>query len=84
MECILIVISWEARTRTIVRQIAKSADFGSGHDLDLRSNFQHDFLRSNYTSFAASRKEKNDAGKINVVSLLNQKLLQKTLFANKR
>ena len=48
--------------------------FGSGHDLDLRSNFQHDFAWSNYTSFDASRQEKHDASKINVVSLLSQKL----------
>ena len=58
--------------------------FGSGHHLDLRSNFQHDLSRSNYTSFDASRKEKNDACKINVVSLLSQQLLQKTPFRKKR
>ena len=28
--------------------------FQSGHDLDLRSNFQHDLLRSNHNSFDAS------------------------------
>ena len=49
--------------------------FGSGHDLDLRSNSQHDFSRSNYISFDASRQEKHDAGKIGIVSLLSQKLL---------
>ena len=42
---------------------------GSGHDLDLRSNFQHDFLRSNYISFDAARQEKHDDGKINIVSV---------------
>ena len=50
--------------------------FGSGHDLDLRSNFQHDFSRSNYISFDAARQETHDDGKRNVVSLLSQKLLQ--------
>ena len=55
--------------------------FGSGHDLDLRSNFQHDLLRSYYISFDAPRQEKHDAGKISIVSLLSQKLLQKTFVA---
>ena len=60
--------------------------FGSGQDLNLRSNFQLDFSMSNYISFDASRQEKHDAGKINVVSLLSQKLLQKkkTIFAKKK
>ena len=57
--------------------------FGSGRDLDLRSNFEHDLSRSNYTSFDASKQEKHYAGKINVVSLLNQKLLQKKYFWKK-
>ena len=54
--------------------------FGSGHDLDLRSNFQHDLSRSNYISFDASKQEKHGASKINVVSLLSQKLLQNNCF----
>ena len=58
--------------------------FRSGHDLDLRSNFQDDLLMSNYISFDASRQEKHDAGKINVVALLSQKLLQKNYFRKKR
>ena len=49
--------------------------FGSVHDLDLRSN---------YISFDASRQEKHDADKINVVSLLSQKLLQKNVFFAKK
>ena len=49
--------------------------FRSGHDLDLRSNFPHNFLMSHYTSFDASRQEEHDAGKMNVVPLLSQKLL---------
>ena len=58
--------------------------FGSGHDLDLRSNFQHDLSRrSNYISFDAAQQEKHDAGKSNVVSLLRQKLLQKNVFRKK-
>ena len=57
--------------------------FRKGHDLDLRSNFQSDLLRSNYNSFDASRQEKHDAGKMNVVSLLSQKLLQKKTFIAK-
>ena len=58
--------------------------FGSGHDLDLRSNFQHDLSRLSYISFDATRQEKHDAGKINVVSLLSQKLLQKNRYRKKR
>ena len=58
--------------------------FGSGHDLDLWSNFQNDYSRSNYISFDASRQEKHDAGKINVVALLSQKLLQTNYFRKKR
>ena len=57
--------------------------FGSGHDLDLRSNFQHDLSRSNYISFDAARQEKHDPGKINIVSLLSQKLLQKNFCRKK-
>ena len=58
--------------------------FRSSHDLDLRSNFQDDLLMSNYISFDASRQEKHDAGKINVVALLSQQLLQKNYFRKKR
>ena len=58
--------------------------FGSVHDLDLRSNFQHDLSRLKYISFDASRQEKHDACKINVVALLSQKLLQKNYFRKKR
>ena len=54
--------------------------FRSGHDLDFRSNFQNDLLRSTYSSFAVSRQEKYDAGKMNVLPLLSQKLLQKGVF----
>ena len=58
--------------------------FGSGHDLDLRSNFQNDLLMSDYSSFDASQEGKYDAGKMNGVSLLSQKVLQKSLFSEKR
>ena len=51
-----------------------------GHDLDLRSNFQNDVSRSTYSSFDAFRREEYDAGKINVVTVLSQKLLQKTIL----
>ena len=43
--------------------------FRSRHDLDLRLNFKNDLLRSNYSSFDASRQEKHDACQMNVVSL---------------
>ena len=58
--------------------------FGSGHDLDLRSNFQHDLSRSNYISLDAARQDKHDAGKRNIVSLLSQKLLKKNVCRKKR
>ena len=51
--------------------------FGSGHDLDLRSNFQHDLSRSTDSSFDASVREEHDADKIKFVQGLSQKLLQK-------
>ena len=54
--------------------------FRSGHDLDFRSNFQNNLLRSNYSSFNASQEEKYDAGKMNAVPLPSQKLLQKSLL----
>ena len=57
--------------------------FESDHDLDLKSNFQNDLLRSNYGSFNAPQEEKYDAGKINAVSLPSRKLLQKTRFRKK-
>ena len=55
--------------------------FRSGHDLDLRSNFQVDLSRSNYSSFDASRREEHDAGKSNVMALMSQKLLTKKRFS---
>ena len=55
--------------------------FGSGHDLDLRSNFQRDLSRSTYISY---RQEKHDAGKMNVVSLLSQKYSQKKRLFEKQ
>ena len=55
--------------------------FRSGHDLDVRSNFQVDLSRSNYSSFDTSRREEHDAGKSIAMALLSQKLLPKqTLF----
>ena len=54
--------------------------FLSGHDLNLRSNFPNYLLRFIYSSFNASQKENYNAGKMNSVSLLSQKLLQKSLF----
>ena len=42
--------------------------FRSGHDLDLRSNFQHDHIRSSYSSFDVYRQKEHDACKMSVVS----------------
>ena len=47
---------------------------GAPVNLGLRSNFQHEPFRSNYSYFDASSQEKHDAGKMNVVPLLSQKL----------
>ena len=55
--------------------------FRSGHDLEMWSNFQSTFLSLNYNSFDASQQEKHNAGTINVVPLLSQKLLQKKFIA---
>ena len=54
--------------------------FWSGHDLDLRSNFQNDLSSSTYNSFDAYRREERDAAKRFVVALLSQKLLAKNIF----
>ena len=40
--------------------------FRSVHDLDMRSHFQNDLLRSYYSSFDASQTEKYDAGTVNL------------------
>ena len=58
--------------------------FGSGHDLDLRSNFQDDLSRLTNSLFDASWQEKHDAGKIKFVQGLSQKLLQKNDFRKNR
>ena len=39
----------------------------SGHDLDLRSNFENGLLTSNDNSFDAFRQEEHDAAKMNVM-----------------
>ena len=57
--------------------------FRSGHVLDLKPNFQNALRRSNYISVDASQQEKHDsddAGKMNVVLLFSQMLLQKNVF----
>ena len=41
--------------------------FGSGHDLDLRSNFKFDLFRSNYISFDASQRDTHDG--VQIISL---------------
>ena len=51
------------------------AVFRTGHDLDLISNFQNDLLPRRVST------RENDAGNMNVVPLLSQKLLQKTFFS---
>ena len=55
----------------------------SGHDPELRSNFQYYLLRSNYSSFDVSLQEKHDAEKMNVLPLLRQNLLPKLCFRKK-
>ena len=56
--------------------------FGSGHDLDLRSNFEIDLSRSNYTSFKSAFHEKHDGIKTSSISFLDKILLAKPLFPN--
>ena len=58
--------------------------FGLGHDLDLRSNFQHDFSMSNYTSLDASRQEKHDAGKIKSCVFTESKVMTEKRFSQKK
>ena len=54
--------------------------FSDHVDLDLRSDFPNELLMSNYSSFGASRQEKREAVKMNVVALLSQKLIEKKTF----
>ena len=54
--------------------------FGSVHEHHLGSNFQHDLLMPNYSSFGAFRQEKHYTVKMNVVPLQSQKLLPKKIF----
>ena len=54
--------------------------FGSGHDLDLRSNFKFDLLRSNYISFNASWWDKHGGVWTVSLSYLEHELLQKNDF----
>ena len=54
--------------------------FRSGNDLDFLPFFQYDLLRSNYSSLDASRQEEHDAGNMNVLPLLRQKLLPNFFF----
>ena len=58
--------------------------FGSGHDLDLRSNFKFDLLRSNYISFNASWWDKHGGVWTVSLSYLEHELLQKNDFHEKR
>ena len=59
------------------RLICNMTLFRSGHDLDLRWNFQHDLSRSSDNLFDASWQEEHDAGKRKFVQGLSQKFLQK-------
>ena len=55
--------------------------FRSLHDLDLRSNFDLNFSRSNYISFEASLREKHDGAIADALAWLVQKLFVKKYFA---
>ena len=54
--------------------------FRSGHELDLRSHFQNDLSRSNYSSFGVSQDEKYDDGKINSVFTDSKIITEKPFF----
>ena len=56
--------------------------FRSGHDPDLRSNFQHDHIRSSGAVglFDVYRQKEHSACKMIVVTFLGQKLLPKNMF----
>ena len=53
--------------------------FGSSHDLDLRSNFQHDLSRSNDNLFYASWREEHDVGKRKFVQSYCRKTVSEKL-----
>ena len=58
--------------------------YRSGHDLDLRPNFQVDLSRSIHSSFHTSGREEHDAGKGKFVQILRRKLSPKTGFRKYR
>ena len=57
--------------------------FLSGLDLDLRSNFPNDLIRSNYTLWTLLDKINTMLAKTMPVSLPSQTLLQKKTFSRK-
>ena len=57
--------------------------FRSGHDLDLRSNFQLDLSRSYDISFDVPWRAKNDGVRIDPLSCLDQKLFKKKTIRSK-
>ena len=69
----------------VERLICNMTFFGSGHNLDLRSNFQHDLSRLNCISFDAVRQEKHDAGKICKCCIFTKSkvITEKTFIATK-
>ena len=48
---------------------------------DLRSNFDLDFLRSNWLSVALPRREEHNGSKIDALGPIGQKLLKKNIYA---
>ena len=54
--------------------------FWSGYDSDLRSNLSNDILRSNYSSFDASRQEKDYVGNMNAASVKSEVITEIRFF----
>ena len=54
--------------------------FSDQDHLDLRSDFQHDLLRSTYSSFDAPRQEEHDAVRMNVMPQMSQVITENRLL----
>ena len=72
-----------AETHRLICNITYLGHHVTSHDLDLRSNFGLDFLRSTYKCFNASQGEEHDGVGIIPLAFLVQKLFAKNNLSNK-
>ena len=87
----IVIERWEwsqcvsiAQTHRLICNMTYLARQLTSRDLDLRSNFDIDLLRSICTYFDASRHQEHDSAKIMSVAFLVQKLFAKNHFCKKK